>query len=92
MLSFLRLPFFPLQRDENSRNPALTGDAMLISPILFIISGPRLLVARCTSRRRGRRVAFAERLALERSGFVTELSFSWLAGALRPEPPVGAKR
>jgi len=46
MLSLLRLPSFRSLRDENSRNPALTAGAMLISPILFIASRPRLLVPR----------------------------------------------
>ncbi len=36
----------PLLRIENSRNPALVGGAMLISPILFFLLARALLVAR----------------------------------------------
>ncbi len=36
----------PLPRVENSRNPALVGGAMLISPILFFLMARTLLVAR----------------------------------------------
>lgn len=36
----------PLLRVENSRNPALAGGAMLISPVLYFFMARALLVAR----------------------------------------------
>ena len=48
MLRLLRLPFSRSLRVENSRNPALMGGAMLISPMLSFFTGivPRSLPLR----------------------------------------------
>lgn len=59
MLRLLRLPFFPLLRVENSRNPALMGGAMLISPMLFFLVDRALLAARRAGTIRPARVTHA---------------------------------
>jgi hypothetical protein len=78
MLSLLRLPSFPLQRDENSRNPALTGGATLISPILFMSQDRACSLHVAPARSKG---CVPDQLALQRRGFVTEPSFRLACGA-----------
>ena len=50
---------FPLLRVENSRNPALMGGAMLISPMLFFLVDRALLAARRAGTIRPARVTHA---------------------------------